>query len=317
MIMKKRVYGAVGIASSMANWNADFTGKPKTLSSGDIFGSDKAFKFPIKKMWENEGEKVLYIKSYKISAKGQGKEDETSKLQPKDLKERYEEIFECTLQDKAPSGEVLKKLFSCIDVMNFGATFAQSKQNISITGAVQVGQGLNKYPDTVIEIQDILSPFRNSAKDEADASTLGTKVVVDEAHYIYPFSVNPENYNNYLGIADDFEGYTEEAYNKFKKGCLVAATAYNTNSKYGCENEFAIFVECKEDSKLYLPPLDQFIEFKKDSELNELELSKLDDLLATVSDRIEKVEVYYNPYTLKVPELNGIKAENINIFERV
>lgn len=28
--MDKRVYGAIGISSIMANWNADFTGCPKT-----------------------------------------------------------------------------------------------------------------------------------------------------------------------------------------------------------------------------------------------------------------------------------------------
>lgn len=321
MIKTNRVYGVAGIKSVMANWNADFTGKPKTISSGDIFGSDKAFKFPIKKMWVNEGEKVLYIKSYKVNEKEQSKakekDEEGGKLQPKDLKERYEEIFECTLQEKAPSKEVLKRLFSAVDVMNFGATFAQSKQNISITGAVQVGQGFNKYAETNIEMQDILSPFRNSAKEEADASSLGTKVVVDEAHYVYPFSVNPENYKDYIGIAEDFEGYTEEAYQKFKRGCLIAATAYNTNSKSGCENEFAVFVECKEGSRLYLPPLDQFVEFKKGGELNELDMTKLGDLLSTVADKVKKVEIYYNPYTFKIPVLKGIQAELHKIFEGV
>ena len=63
--MKNRVYGVVGIKSKMANWNADFTGRPKTTSDGTIFGSDKAFKYPIKKMWENENKKFLYVKSYK------------------------------------------------------------------------------------------------------------------------------------------------------------------------------------------------------------------------------------------------------------
>ena len=50
-----RVYGVIGIKAKMANWNADFTGRPKSTSNGDIFGSDKALKYPMKKMWENEG----------------------------------------------------------------------------------------------------------------------------------------------------------------------------------------------------------------------------------------------------------------------
>ena len=41
MRMNKRVYGVLGVASRMSNWNADFTGYPKTTSSGDVFGSDK------------------------------------------------------------------------------------------------------------------------------------------------------------------------------------------------------------------------------------------------------------------------------------
>ena len=53
--MDKRVYGVIGISSIMANWNADFSGYPKSLSDGTIFGSDKALKYPMKKMWDNEG----------------------------------------------------------------------------------------------------------------------------------------------------------------------------------------------------------------------------------------------------------------------
>ena len=31
-----RIYGVVGIKSIMSNWNADFTGRPKSTSKGDI-----------------------------------------------------------------------------------------------------------------------------------------------------------------------------------------------------------------------------------------------------------------------------------------
>ena len=57
---------------------------PKTVESGDIYGSDKALKYPMKKMWDNEGKKVLYIKSMRFS---------DGSLIPKTLKERYEELF--------------------------------------------------------------------------------------------------------------------------------------------------------------------------------------------------------------------------------
>lgn len=47
--MNKRVYGILGISSIMANWNADFSGYPKTTSDGLVFGSDKALKYPDEK----------------------------------------------------------------------------------------------------------------------------------------------------------------------------------------------------------------------------------------------------------------------------
>lgn len=42
--MNKRIYGILGISSVMGNWNADFSGYPKSTTDGNIFGSDKAFK---------------------------------------------------------------------------------------------------------------------------------------------------------------------------------------------------------------------------------------------------------------------------------
>lgn len=314
MKMQNRVYGVVGIKSCMANWNADFTGRPKSVSNGDIFGSDKAFKFPCKKKWLGEGEKVMYVKTYKINSKGKGEDAE--KLQPKELKERYTELFGNEINKKTSSTQVLQDLFSCIDILNFGATFACEGQNISITGAVQIGQGFNKYSDTTVEIQDILSPFRNSNKEDANASSLGTKIMVDEAHYVYPFSVNPDNYNDYVKLLDGFEGYTREAYEKLKDAFLVAATAYNTNSKSGCENEFAIFIECGEGANLYLPPLDQYVEFSRENGLNRIELSKLSELLVSVKDGIGNIELYYNPFTTVKPELQGVEYNTHSIFER-
>ena len=185
--MKKtnRVYGILAVGAYMANFNADLSGYPKTTANNDIFGSDKALKYPMKRMWQMQGEPVLYIKSMKCDNDGEI-------MQPRDLNERYTYLFG-PLDEGTPSKEVLANLFSAIDVMNFGATFAEKKQNISITGAVQINQGFNRFQGTNVLSQDILSPFRNSnEKSEGKlASTMGTKIVTDEAHYVYSFSVNP------------------------------------------------------------------------------------------------------------------------------
>ena len=314
--MDKRVYGVIGIASIMANWNADFTGHTKTTSDGDTFGSDKALKFPMKKMWENQGEKILYIKSMKLS------EDKGSiNLRPRSLKERYEYLYDVKdLKACKNSKEVLTNLFNALDVRSFGATFAEADNNISITGAVQIGQGFNKYYETNVEIQPILSPFRDASekkksdkqdKGEAKNSTLGTKIVSDEAHYFYPFTINPMAYNEYikLGVTN---GYTEEDYDKFKNAALVSATSFATNSKVGCENEFALFVETEKD--LYLPNLSEFIEFIKGEDKNTIKIN-CSDLLNSLSERISNIEIYYNPYSTNI-ETDIKNAKKLNIFTK-
>lgn len=286
--MNRRVYGLIRVSSIMSNWNADFTGRPKSTSKGEIFGSDKALKYPMKVKWDSEGEKVLYIKSFK-ELKGN--------VSPRSLSERYEYIFNEKVSKD--NNVVLKNLFSCLDVLNFGATFAEEKSNFSITGAVQIGQGFNLYDDTRVEVQDILSPFRNSKNEDAGNSSLGTKITSDEAHYCYPFTVNPNNYRNYVEIIDGFEGYTNDAYKKFKEASRICATAFATNSKFGCDNEYAIFVELNEASNKSLPILTPYVTFEKDNDTNFLNVTKLMAFLSEVEE-IEAIEVYYNPALIQI-----------------
>lgn len=297
--MNKRVYGILGISAIMANWNADFTGFPKTTSNGTVFGSDKALKYPMKKMWDNEGKPVVYIKSMKLES---GKKGEVF-LNPRSLKERYEHLFDIKdLKECKDSNEVLCNLFKAVDIKNFGATFAEAGNNISITGAVQFGQGFNKYKDSEAQEQPILSPFRDGTKTKEDGteaknSTLGTKIVSDEAHYFYPFVINPLAYKEFaaLGVTD---GYTQEDYQNFKSTALVAATAYATNAKEGCENEFALFVETEET--FYLPNLTEYISFEKGEEKNCINLTNCLELLNTLKEHIKAIEIYYNPYTTEL-----------------
>lgn len=312
--MNKRVYGVLGIVSKMANWNADFSGYPKSTSNGDVYGSDKALKYPIKKMWEEKGDKVLYIRSYKMTGK-----DEKISLNPRTLKDRYEQLYDIEdLKKCENTEEVLKNLFLAKDVKNFGATFAEEGKNISITGAVQIGQGFNFYKDTNPEIQQILSPFQDSKAssksekgEEAKNTTLGTKITSDEAHYFYPFAINPNAYNNYkeMGVT---EGYTENDYADFKKSSLCAATAVSTNSKLGCDNEFGLFIETAND--VYLPVLTDYIEFKKTDSKDVIEVT-IDDLISSYDGDISSIELYYNPRTTDI-ECDCSKVRKFNIFTR-
>lgn len=318
-VKNNRVYGIIGIRAKMANWNADFSGRPKSTSKNEMFGSDKALKYPMKVSWVQQGYPVLYIKSLKLI---KDKKDE-EKLQPRTLKERYEFIFNKELEKKKKTSELVSDLFSAVDVMNFGATFAEEGQNISITGAVQIGQGMNIFKDSKVEVQDILSPFRNSSasKDESLQSTIGTKIVSDEAHYCYPFSVNPFAYNDYKNIVDGFDGYTEEAYELFKEGALKSATLFATNSKLGCDNEYALFIELKEDSKTAFPDLSQYLKLEKDGEKIVLDFSDICKFLnGKNKDDIDSVELYYDSFNINcsgLEELEFVKKFNIYTGEGI
>lgn len=303
--MKKtnRVYGVIGIGCKMSMWNADMSLNARRTVDGLIFGSDKALKFAIKDLWNKEGEKVLAVKH----------RDENYKLL--NLKEIYEAEFNETLpskKDKDGNIKVLKNILQCTDVRNFGATFAVGDVNVGLTGVVQVGQGLNKWEDTTTEVIDILSPYVNSAK-EGSMTSIGSKTIVNEAHYFYPITVNPANYDNLIGIAD-YEGYSDEDYEKLKRALLMCATALETNSKTGCENEFSLFVECKENSDLYLANLDDYIEMQDEDGTRIVDITKLQGLLKDKKEEIKSIEVYFNPYKLKLKYNPDTALELKNMF---
>ena len=118
-------------------------------------------------------------------------------------------------------------------------------------------------------------------------------------------------YNEYIELGVT-KGYTEEDYDKFKNAALVSATSFATNSKVGCENEFALFVETERD--LYLPNLAEFIEFIKGEDKNTIKIN-CSDLLNSLSSRISNIEIYYNPYSTNI-ETDIKEVKKLNIFTK-
>ena len=112
-----------------------------------------------------------------------------------------------------------------------------------------------------------------------------------------------------LGVT---EGYTEDDYQNFKRTALVSATAFATNSKVGCENEFAIFVETQSD--IYLPNLSEYVTFTKGEDKNIIDLEALTNILNDMSQQIKSVEIYYNPYTTELVNSNRKVAKHFNII---
>ena len=137
---------------------------------------------------------------------------------------------------------------------------------------------------------------------------MGTKIVSDEAHYFYPFVINPRVYDSFeqLGVT---EGYTEEDYQKFKEAALKGTTSFATNSKVGCENEFGLFIET--EPTLYLPNLDRYVTFIKGAEKNTIQVN-VKELLHDVKDRVLSAEIHYNPHTTEIAsDIEGVKYFDI------
>ena len=160
------------------------------------------------------------------------------------------------------------------------------------------------------ELRGLLSEDDIEVKD-AQNSTLGTKITSNEAHYFYPFVINPLAYKELVDL-DVTEGYTEEDYQNFKRTALVSATAFATNSKVGCENEFAVFVETESDA--YLPNLSEYVTFAKCEDKNIIDLKKLANILKDMSQQIKSVEIYYNPYTTELTNDDIKAAKHFNII---
>ncbi len=311
---KDRVFGAAIVKAVNSNYNADFSGQPRTLPNGTVYATDKAFKYTIKNYLKDvyPSERIFYFKNL------------NENLNPRSLDETYENIF-----GEYPSGKDMKiivsrNLLRCIDIRLFGATFA-GKTNISIHGPVQVNHGINIWTENNIFSEQITSPFSNKSNDpeaEKGMTTIGRQSKLEEGHYLHHFSVNPNNLEDILSQVKDDENslfdeevkeLTEEDINKLKEAMRKGATYYDSASKAGTENELLIWVQLKENSKLVLPNFSQLIRMKDEKMDGKvvLDLSELSAKLERHKDEIEKIEIYRNDASIIIKN----KPDNANIFD--
>lgn len=285
----KKVFGCAGVSVTSSMWNADFSKDVPIMGNGVMRANDTAFKYAQKKYMESNDFLVFGLKSLY---------EEKGRLLPRTLEQRYEHLFG-GFNKESSSIDVYRNLLSCIDIMNFGTTFAVGSQNISITGAVQVFDGINKDEDTQSFDITIQSPFATEKKNQ---TTLGNKTKLDSAFFVHGFKVNPMQYKD-LVDKDIIDGYTEEAYEIFKQSTLCSVTNLDSAIKQGCENTFAIFVECKENTIPNINNLTNYIKYKrivgKEHE-GQLELSSLINYLKCFDNKIDKIELYYDPFILEL-----------------
>jgi CRISPR-associated protein Csh2 len=160
MEFKKRVFGCAVVKAINSNYNADFTGQPRTLPDGTVYATDKAFKYTVKNFFKAvyPNETIFYFKSL------------NENMNPISLDETYVKHFGAYPTDKKTiKHTVAGNLLSCLDIRLFGATFAGKNINISVHGPVQINHGINIWHENNIFSEQITSPFSNKSNDpEAD-----------------------------------------------------------------------------------------------------------------------------------------------------
>ena len=308
MTYSKRIFGAVMVKAANANYNADFTGQPRTLPNGVVYATDKAMKYAVKNfLKENQPtEKVFYFKRFN--------ED----FIPYSLDDAYTAAFPENKEAKDRK-IVAKDLLSCIDIRLFGATFARKSKNnnvsISVHGPVQITHGINIWHENNFYSEQIMSPFRNpnEASEDNTATTLGRQSRLHEGHYLHHFSVNPKNIEEVVNLAGkDAPNLSADDISKLKEALQKGVTYYDSAAKAGCENELLVWVTLKENSKLVLPNFTQLMKMSKEKAEGkvQLDLSELKAVIDRNSSDIESVEIYLNKASLvltNAPQIAVIK----------
>ena len=298
MTYKKRIFGAAIVKAINSNYNADFSGQPRTLPSGTVYATDKAFKYAVKNYLKDvyADEKIFYFKRF------------NEEFVPYSLDDAYAKMFpeKKEIKDKKV---VAKDILSCLDIRLFGATFAKKgKSNniaISVHGPVQINHGVNIWGENNIFSEQIMSPFRNPGEksEEKQATTLGRQSKLQEGHYLHHFSVNPKNLEEVVKLAGEGTNtLTAGDIEKLKEAMSRGVTWYDSTSKAGSENEALIWITLKENSKLVLPNLTQLVEMKTEKKDGKvvLDCKKLKTKLNEVNNEIESIGISVNEDSMEI-----------------
>ncbi len=306
---KNRAYGFAVIKAINSNYNADFSGQPRTLPNGQVYATDKALKYTVRNYLKDmypkgspNEEKIFFTKRL------------NEKYNPISLNEAYVTMFGDFPKIKEGKKEVVDKigvlnnLLSCIDVRLFGATFA-GETNVSVYGTTQINHGVNRWKEGNIFSEQITSPFSNKSDDkdaEKGMTTIGRQSKLEEGHYVHYFSINPKNIEDIAKLgAEGTQTLSEHDIELLKEGLRKGATYYDSAAKAGTENEVLFYVELKEGSKLVLPNFTEMVKIddKKDDGKRYFDLSSVKAELAKHMDEIGKCEIYYNENNVFVENL--------------
>ncbi len=305
---QNNVFGILGVQAKMSSFNNDFTNNPKR-HLGTYYSSAGALKYAYRnalKLRKDLVHPVFVTKSMRIDEKGNFK--------PRTIEERFIHLFG-PLQGMSQM-DYVQKVMSCEDVEMFGMASTVSNYKQDITGAIQFTKGINLYDETRTIRDETSSAYKNSNERSVnnDQNTLGSTSFVDEAHYAYDFSIIPANYHLYKeALGDSFIGFSEETYELFKELSLYAVNTLSSFQRKGCQMDYALFVQMKDESNAYLSNLHTLATYSKEEEGDVLNISKIMQRLEGIKDEIKSIELYYLQDECRV-ELGDTEVE-VKLFD--
>lgn len=315
MEFKNRVFGCAIVKAVNSNYNADFSGQPRTLPDGTVYATDKAYKYMVKNFFKAvyPNETIFYFKSLNVN------------MNPISLDETYVKHFgEYPTDKKTIKHTVVGNLLSCLDIRLFGATFAGKNINISIHGPLQINHGVNIWHENNIFSEQITSPFSNKSNDpeaERGMTTIGRQSKLQEGHYLHHFSINPGNLSEIKALAgEQAQAISNDDIVKLKAAMRQGATFYDSASKAGTDNEILFWVQLNEDSRLILPAFTDLVKALpvKREDKTVFNFEKVSQLLSDYSSEIEATKLYINeqsamainlPEECTISSLFGINEE--------
>ena len=300
--LKSRVFGIICINVVLSQWNKSFSNKALRTIKGEIFSSDFSIKYVMKR-FEKEylGSEVFNMKSY------------TDELKPQTLDERFQELCPELAVKNQDRSLIVNRLLKFDDVRKYGMAFASNFGNLSIRGVTQVSMGINKCKTTnEIELQQ-LSQF--SSEEGKIQTTLGTNYILDKALFSYDYIIEPKILNEFADIISEDCYYSQKDLDTFKKTACKGVTVYKSTTKKGCYNDLSLFIELEEKSIFFPPSLTSLLEVKYEEKMRIYDFRKVAELLKSSYEEIKSIEVFYNPYEVKIENfITSDKLKKFNIF---
>lgn len=278
----KNIYGVLGLRDLNGEVeDSHLIDKLPTISTnGDLVVNKQLIMYSLIEYWHNKNMKVFNVAN-------------ENGIEFKNEYKKYNYLFKDNINRRTGMRvDVLNNLYGFIDIKNFGLNEYRVFKEYDFNGNLFFGTGFNINNDfKLIEIDNN-----------------GNRYIADEVHYGFSYEVKPVNISNSKMYDMDFE-YSDDDYYILKNSMIENNYSIGKNM----EKEFVIIIECKE-KQLFARNLQNYVKvIKKENGLPELNIDALIKLCNKLSDRIDKLEIYYNQSLIELKLPAEIKQLNYKI----